>query len=269
MLGLAAAARPAVSQQAQRPPGHVVQVNDIDLHYREKGAGEPLLLLHGFGSCGDDWGPIAEALARDFRVIIPDLRGHGWSTNPATGFSMRQSSADVAALLDRLGLRRVRAIGISAGGMTLLHLAVHEPGRIEAMVLVGASTHFPEQARAIMRASSIETIDPGFLAFFRNCARRGEEQVRQLVGQFHAFKDSYEDMSFAPTTLARIKARTLIVHGDRDEFFPVSIPVEMYRAIPEAELWIVPNGEHVPIYRGRTREFLEVVRAFLAGSERR
>ena len=264
MAGLGFSAQPASAQSA--PPGQIVQVNGIDMHYREMGSGEPLLLLHGFGACAADWGPIAETLSQHYRVIVPDLRGHGWSTNPANVFSMRQSAEDIAALLDRLGLERVKAMGISAGGMTLLHLATRQPERIEAMVLIGATTYFPEQARQIMRGTRTDSLPPPVLAFFRTCAARGEEQVGQLVGQFHNFKDSYEDMTFTRPTLGRIRARTLIVHGDRDEFFPVSIPVEMYQAIPGSELWIVPRGDHVPIYEGRTPEFLRVTQAFLANA---
>ena len=56
---------------------------------------------------------------------------------------------------------------------------------------------------------------------------------------------------------------------DRDEFFPVSIPVEMYESIPGSELWIVPHGDHVPIYEGRTPEFLRVTQAFLSNAQAR
>jgi pimeloyl-ACP methyl ester carboxylesterase len=264
---LSLSATPLLAQP--RPPGQIVQLNGIALHYEERGQGDPLLLLHGFGACGADWRPIAEALSQNYRVITVDLRGHGWSTNPSNRFSMRQSAEDVAALLDRLGLRRVRAMGISAGGMTLLHLATRQPERIEAMVLIGATTHFPEQARAIMRGVSTETLPPPVLEMFRTCAMRGEAQARALIGQFHAFKDSHDDMAFTPAALATIRARTLIVHGDRDEFFPVSIPVDMYGAIPGSELWIVPQGDHVPIYGERTPEFLRVTQRFLSGAEGR
>lgn len=262
IAGLSISASPLLAQP--RPPGQIVELNGIDMHYEERGSGDPLVLLHGFGACGADWRPIAEALSRHYRVITVDLRGHGWSTNPANRFSMRQSADDVAALLDRLGLQRVRAMGISAGGMTLLHLATRQPERIEAMVLIGATTHFPEQARAIMRGVSAETLPPPVLEMFRTCAMRGDAQVGALIGQFHAFKDSHDDMAFTPAALSAIRARTLIVHGDRDEFFPVSIPVEMYGAIPGSELWIVPNGDHVPIYGERTPEFLRVTQRFLA-----
>ena len=83
--------------------------------------------------------------------------------------------------------------------------------------LIGATTHFPDQAREIM-------------------ARVGEGNV---------------------------PARTLIVHGDRDDFFPVEIPVALYRGIRGSALWIVPGGDHVPIYGLRTGPFLDESLRFL------
>jgi pimeloyl-ACP methyl ester carboxylesterase len=70
-------------------------------------------------------------------------------------------------------------------------------------------------------------------------------------------------MNFTAPWLGAIRARTLIVHGDRDEFFPINIPVEMYRAIPGAALWIVPQGGHVPISGRNARAFQETALAFL------
>ncbi len=250
------------------PPGKIVTVNGIDLHYEERGRGEPLLLLHGFGGCGADWAPFADDLSRDYRVISVDLRGHGWSTNPPDTFTMRQSAEDIAALLDKLGIEKTRAMGISAGGMTLLHLATRYPERLDAMVLIGASTHFPAETRHIASDSYLEKLPPPVQKFFQDCAKRGgDNQVEQLLAQFRGFATSYEDMTFTAPTLGKIKARTLIVHGDRDEFFPVEIPVGMYGAIGGSELWIVPGGDHVPIYEGRTPEFLRVARQFLAGAK--
>ena len=85
--------------------------------------------------------------------------------------------------------------GISTGGMTLLHMATMQPERVEAMVLIGATSYFPEQARQIMRelTSRIETRRRG-----RGCANfhQGDEQIRLLYSQFHGFKDSYDDMNF-------------------------------------------------------------------------
>jgi pimeloyl-ACP methyl ester carboxylesterase len=115
-----------------------------------------------------------------------------------------------------------------------------------------------------MREESQRDLAPQELQYFRQCAT-GDSQIRELAKQFGDFKDSYEDMNFTPPLLGTIKARTLIVHGDRDEFFPVSIPVEMYRAIRGSALWIIPNGDHVPIFGARARVFQEVVLPFLRG----
>jgi pimeloyl-ACP methyl ester carboxylesterase len=92
-----------------------------------------------------------------------------------------------------------------------------------------------------------------------SCAPQGTGQVNALMAQFQGFKDSYDDMNLGPEDLGRIQARTLIVHGDRDEFFPVEVPVRMYRDIPKSTLWIVPQGGHVPIHEERQAEFLRII----------
>lgn len=255
----AAAAQPA-------PPGKIVSLSGIDLHYQERGSGEPLILLHGFGACGAMWGPIADELAKEHRVILPDMRGHGWSTNPTKAFTHRQSAEDILMLMDSLGIARAQAMGISSGGMTLLHLATSHPGRLDAIVLIGATTHFPEQARAILRAPRNEdpqdAVDP-----FATCITRGDAQVDELRAQSLGFKDSYDDMNFTAPHLGTITAQTLIVHGDRDEFFPVSIPVQMFQSIPQSQLWIVPGGGHVPIFGSSTPEFLRIAKDFLTRAQ--
>jgi pimeloyl-ACP methyl ester carboxylesterase len=258
---------PAAAQPAARAPGKIVTLNGIQMHYEERGSGEPLLLLHGFGMCGPgDWGHVVDELAKSNRVIMADLRGHGWSTNPSNVFTMRQSGEDVRALLDHLGIARVRAMGISAGGMTLLHLATRYPERVETMVLVGATNEFPEQARKLLGSIEYDKLPAQIAEPIKGCASRGEQQVRTLMSQFRGFKDSHDDMNLTAPILGGIRARTLIVHGDRDEFFPVEIPVTLYRAIPGSQLWVVPDGDHVPIYGGRRAEFLRIAQAFLSHS---
>jgi pimeloyl-ACP methyl ester carboxylesterase len=72
-------------------------------------------------------------------------------------------------------------------------------------------------------------------------------------------------MNFTKPYLSTITAKTLIVHGDRDAFFPVSVPIEMYTSIPKAYLWIVPNGEHMPILDEHTEQFTKTALEFLRG----
>src|SRR5882762_8457650 len=101
-----------------------VDVNGCSLHYDDRGDGEPLLLLHGGTGIGADWALVfTGGDPNGFRVIVPDLRGHGRSTNPSRAFTFRQAAKDIFALLDRLGIQRVKAIGLSMGAKTLLHMA--------------------------------------------------------------------------------------------------------------------------------------------------
>jgi pimeloyl-ACP methyl ester carboxylesterase len=256
---LLAAALALAAARAETAP-----VNGFEMYYEIHGAGRPLVLLHGFNGSGEAWKQHVPEFAKEYRVIVPDLRGHGRSTNPSNEFTHRQSARDVFALLDRLGVRTFSAMGISTGGMTLLHMATQQRERVEAMVLIGATIYFPEQAREIMRKSTPESLTDTQLERLRSVHKHGDQQIRALRAQFHAFKDSYDDMTFTPPHLATITARTLIVHGDRDAFFPVSIPLEMYNSIPNSYLWIVPNGGHVPL-AAHVDEFRRVAGAFLAG----
>jgi pimeloyl-ACP methyl ester carboxylesterase len=242
--------------------GRTASVNDISMYYETYGEGEPLILLHGFSSSGATWKPVIPELSKQYRLIVPDLRGHGRSTNPTNKFTHRQSALDIYALLDQLGIKQFKAMGISTGGMTLIHMATQQPARVDAMVLIGATIYFPEQAREIMRKSTPESLNEQGWARMRQTHKLGDEQIRALRAEFYAFKDSYDDMNFTPPYLATITARTLIVHGDRDQFFPVEIPVQMYRSIPRSYLWLVPNGGHVPIF-DHLAEFNQVTGAFL------
>ena len=228
--------------------GQTVQLNNIEVHYEEHGTGKPLVLLHGFGGCTQNWHPFTAELSERHRLIVVDLRGHGYSTNPENKFTHREAANDVFLLLEKLGVGRFSAMGISSGGMTLLHMATSQPERIDSMVLISATTHFPDQARAIMRRASIGAMPETVREMYRECAKRGDEQIRQLISQFNALAENYDDVNFTKQSLSTITARTLIVHGDRDNFFPVEIPISIYRSIPDAELWIVPGGDHAPIY---------------------
>jgi pimeloyl-ACP methyl ester carboxylesterase len=133
------------------------------------------------------------------------------------------------------------------------------------MVLIGATIYFPEQAREILRQVTIESRTDQDWEWMRENHKGGDEQIRAIWMQFHGFEDSYDDMNFTAPYLSTITAHTLIVHGDRDSFFPASIPLEMYTAIPNAYLWIVPNGGHVPIFEDMLPRFMQTATAFLRG----
>src|SRR5881396_3231979 len=99
--------------------GETIRVNGIEMYYEVRGAGGPLVLLHGGTGAGVNWNLIFKAAPAGYQLIVPDLRGHGRSTNPSGQFTFRQSALDVSALLDHLGVERFKAVGLSMGAKTL------------------------------------------------------------------------------------------------------------------------------------------------------
>src|SRR5207248_6518330 len=243
--------------------GETISVNGIEMYYEIRGAGAPLVILHGGTGAGVNWSLIFKDTPAGYRLIVPDLRGHGRSTNPSGEFTFRQSALDVFAMLDHLGIESFKAIGVSVGAKTLLPVATQQPARSEAMVLVSATPYFPEEARAIMRQVSPDNRTEAEWAQMRQWHKHGDEQIRALWKMANAFRDSYDDMNFTPPYLSTIRARTLIVHGDRDPLYPVNMAVELYAAIPCSYLWVIPNGGHGPIFGDIADRFVETSLAFL------
>ncbi len=244
----------------------LVEVNGAAIQYETAGEGEPLLWLHGFMGAGPDWQYLFKEPPAGFQLIAPDLRGHGGSTNPAGTFSFRQAAKDILALLGHLGIDRVKAIGLSGGGITLLHMATAAPASIESMVLVSAPPYFPAQARSLQRHTSEAMLGDVEMDLMRKRHRHGDPQIQLLFAQARAFADSYDDVNFSPPYLATITAETLIVFGDADPLYPVSLAFDLHAAISGSYLWVVPNGGHGPIFGDAAPQFVETAMSFLRGS---
>ena len=262
-------ALPAKLRSQTPREGFTASINGMEMYYETVGEGDPLILLHGFLQTGHLFDPFVEELAQHYRLIIPDLRGHGVSTNPSGEFTMRQSALDIYALLDHLEIDQVRGIGISTGAMTLLHMATQQSTRVEAMVLIGSGMYYPDACRERLSETSADSYSERGWNRLRGMHRHGDDQIRTLLDLFGGFANDYTDMAFTPDDLSAIEANTFFVHGDRDWCFPVTMVVQMYEAIPTAYLWVVPNGGHVPIIGSRNAQFTEDVLAFLAQGEER
>jgi pimeloyl-ACP methyl ester carboxylesterase len=169
-------------------------------------------------------------------------------------------------VLDRLEIDRVKGIGISGGGVTLLHLATAQPSRVESMVIVSAPPYFPAQARAIQRIYSESMLSPRDLELLRARHLHGEDQIQRLFAHARRFADSYDDVNFTPPYLETVKAETLVVFGDRDPLYPVSLAFELREAIPKSFLWVVPNGGHSPVFGEAAPAFAATAMAFLNGA---
>jgi pimeloyl-ACP methyl ester carboxylesterase len=154
----------------------MVRVNGCQMYVERSGEGDTLLLLHSGGGVGANWRLVFDASPPGYELIVPDLRGHGRSTNPGGAVTFRQLALDVLELLDTLGVARFKAIGISMGAKALLHVATQQPERVQAMVLVSATPYFPEATRTLMRAaaSAVHTRDEW--ALMRRWHVYGDEQ---------------------------------------------------------------------------------------------
>jgi len=221
--------------------------------------------LHGGTGGHEDWAYCGrDHFAREYQLIKPDARGHGHSSNPDKIITHRQCALDTLALLDHLGIARCRAIGMSMGGNILLHMATLQPQRIEAMILVSATMYFPEQARKIMR--QVPTPENQPQPEWESMRRRhhlGDQQIIALWDLTREMHHSYDDMNFTPPAVSTITARTLVVYGDRDPLYPVGMAVEMYRAIPNSALWVLPHSGHGPVLMEAAAHFAQTSLKFL------
>lgn len=247
----------------QQSSGRIEHLNGVQIYYEIHGTGEPVLLLHGFSGSSQDWSSLTSDWDQQFQLIVPDLRGHGRSSVLTKPFRHQDAAADVLALLDHLGISSCKGLGVSGGGNILLCVATQRPTLVKAMVLVSATPYFPAQARPVMRQYADQLPEAQWEVLRRNHPG-GDPQIRALLNSTKAFADSYDDLSFTPPHLATIQARTLIVQGDRDPFYPVELSVEMYKSIPNARLWIVPNAGHGAVIGERWPEFLKTANRFLA-----
>jgi pimeloyl-ACP methyl ester carboxylesterase len=95
--------------------------------------------------------------------------------------------------------------------------------------------------------------------------RHGEPQIQQLFAHSRAFAEEYDDVNFTPPLLSTIAADTLVVFGDRDPLYPVSLAFELHAAIPQSYLSVVPNGGHGPVFGDAAARFTDTAVPFLRG----
>lgn len=244
--------------------GNTLSINGFEMYYELHGEGSPLLMLHGFTGSGAGLIQGFKQLSANHQLIIPDLRGHGRSTNSSKEFTFRQAGLDIAALLDHLNISQCSAIGFSGGGCILLHVAYQQPERIKSMTIVSAAPYFPQQTRNVMKQFALQEKTEEQWAAMRSIHFHGDEQIQILWEQAGAFSnDDMNDMNFTSEMLSKIKSKTLIVQGDRDPIYPIELTIEMFRDIPNSYLWVIPNGGHVPISSDSTMDFIKNIEKFM------
>jgi pimeloyl-ACP methyl ester carboxylesterase len=140
-LVAAVIALPAWGQVQPFPVGfktQEIETNGATIHVRFGGNGPAVVLLHGYGETGDMWAPMAEDLARDHTIVVPDLRGLGLSSKPAEGFDKKTQAGDVAGVLDALKIDRAALVTHDIGNMVGYAFAAQHPERVTRFVLIDA-----------------------------------------------------------------------------------------------------------------------------------
>jgi pimeloyl-ACP methyl ester carboxylesterase len=195
-----------------------------------------------------EWDHIASELSGDFTMVIPDLRGHGRSTNPGNEFDHRRFAQDALELMSSLDYDAFAAIGHSAGAITLLHLSSTAPERVTWQVLIAGAPVIEADHGALLSAwPEPEDLDPTLREFFLREHPGGALQIEQLLDGMRKFGVKRDDINFDAETVGRITAPTLVVWGDRDDA-RVELALRLYREIPEASLWVLPGMNHFPFW---------------------
>ena len=128
-----------------------IEAGGVRLHVAEAGAGEPLVLLHGWPQHWYEWRDVIGPLAARYRVICPDLRGFGWSEAPPRGYDKETLADDVIALLEAMGLERVRLAGHDWGGFVGFLLCLRRPDLVERFVALNIIHPWPRlDARTVL-----------------------------------------------------------------------------------------------------------------------
>jgi pimeloyl-ACP methyl ester carboxylesterase len=230
------------------------------LHLRDGGQAEPTtLLLHGWAVPGVVWEPVvARWPAHAGRLLVPDLRGTGWSSKPREGYSLADDTRDVVALIDALGLKDLVLVGHSKGGTIAQLVALERPAALRKLVLLS-----PVPASGV-------PFEPAMVAFFESLCgpREGAAQLittmlamqpapellerliesmasvclESLLGGFEAFRNaSFEDR------IGAIAVPTLVISGGAEqELAPELMRSKVVELIPAATLQLLEGAGHYP-----------------------
>jgi len=248
-----------------------VDAGRLRMHVAEAGAGEPLLMLHGWPQHWYLWRDVIPLLAPHARVICPDLRGFGWTAVARGGYDRETMARDVLALMDALGLERVRLAGHDWGGWIGFLLCLRHPGRIERFVACNILPPWPSRSlRAwldVWRLGYMAALSLPWLGgrIGVRLARLGLESTGALSeAELDAFVDrlggerarasellyrTFLLREVGPVTAGRyigmeLRVPTLMLFGDRDVLQPVRAAEEAAARSAAIELQLVGGASH-------------------------
>ncbi|MGA8431891.1 MAG: alpha/beta fold hydrolase [Candidatus Sulfotelmatobacter sp.] len=257
-----------------------IKSGDAEIAYWVLGDGLPVILLHPFPANHEFWLPVATALATRYRVIMPDLRGHGDSgigEGPAT---MEKHATDFAKVMDDAEIGRATMIGVSIGGYALFECWRRQPGRISALGLFNtkAPADSAEGRRARLQAAD-DVLQRGTEPFLESMIvkllGKSTQQARpDLVGSAlrmmrkaspQGIAQVQRGMAERPDSVATLKTidvPTLIVTGDEDMLTGISEAQLMHQHVGGSELRVIPKAGHYAAWE-QPAEAVKILRQFL------
>lgn len=254
-----------------------VVVNGAQLYYQAFGADvphlAPIVLIHGSTSTGqNDWTEVAVRLAERWRVLVPDCRGHGQSTNPNLTYSFFEMAADTAAFIRALGYERAHIIGHSNGGNVALVTLMEHPEVVASAVLQAANAYVSpdllEREPPLFDPDRVAHEDPAWRdeMIRLHGPTHGAEYWRTLLKlTLHA---TITEPSYTAEQLACVQRPVLAIQGERDAVNSVGQHAQfLARHIPHAHLWLPSNVGH-NVHLEIPEEWLMRVSAFLGDASK-
>jgi pimeloyl-ACP methyl ester carboxylesterase len=241
----------------------------VKIHYHDIGSGDPVVLVHGFASTAEhNWGGTGwiAALSAKYRVIAPDVRGHGLSDKPREreAYGYASMGADVTRLMDHLGIGRAPLIGYSMGASIAIELMLTQPGRFRAIVLGGIAYDDGLEDKAdrdaiseAYRVDDPATIKSPVAKAYRRFAESMPNDLKALAALIDA-----ERSPFDPAKLAAVQLPVVIVVGTEDN--AIGDPKPLAKMIPRARLVMLEGRDHMTA--PADQRFKDVVLEFLSAT---
>jgi pimeloyl-ACP methyl ester carboxylesterase len=262
------------------------QVNGITLAYTDKGTGFPLVFLHAFPLNRTMWAPQEAGLSPQFRVVAPDLRGHGESDAPLWHYSLDQAADDVRGLLDHLAIRQAVFVGLSMGGYILFAFYRKYADRVKGLVLADtraqadtaegregrfqlAQSAYKKGPTAVADVMLPKLLSPDTIRTNPDLVRKVRamiegNQISGIAGDLMAMAERPDSVPL----LKQIACPVQIIVGELDVATPPAEAKLMAERIPDARLAIIPDAAHLANLE-QPESFNRIVREFataLAGS---
>jgi pimeloyl-ACP methyl ester carboxylesterase len=258
-------------------PELYADVRGVRICYEERGSGEPVILIHGFGVKKEEWIAQFGPLSEHFRVIRLDNRGAGKSDRPNEPYYMEMFADDVAGLMDYLKIDKAHIVGWSLGGMIAEHVVLRHPNRVKRLILINTMAQWPpdksglemyknsqlERAKARLENPEETYFNSAKMGFTRQFLKELKANPKKKFYNLWSAEDMIKESQINPSTpkdilnqvnalghmnvlddLHKIKNETLILCAEKDRQMPVAVNRLIHENIPSSEFIVIKGAAH-------------------------